>query len=125
MGALLKGIQSVLIALGIIAVIGTGVIVYYNTVTLKRMRKRLPLKPSPARIRRLRPRQKVQKTPSLKRKQKVRISQNPPTFRFRGTELRPLFSLRKTVTNTPIQAQCCVPPPVRNRVRQDIGMLLR
>ena len=33
MGALLKGIQSVLIALGIIAVIGTGVIVYYNTVT--------------------------------------------------------------------------------------------
>ncbi len=32
MGALLKGIQSVLIALGIIAVIGTGVIVYYNTV---------------------------------------------------------------------------------------------
>ena len=32
MGALLKGVQSVLIALGIIAVIGTGVIVYYNTV---------------------------------------------------------------------------------------------
>lgn len=32
MGAILKGIQSVLIALGIIAVIGTGVILYYNTV---------------------------------------------------------------------------------------------
>ena len=32
MGTLLKGVQSVLIALGIIAVIGTGVVVYYNTV---------------------------------------------------------------------------------------------
>lgn len=32
MGAILKGIQSVLIALGIIAVIGTGVILYYNMV---------------------------------------------------------------------------------------------
>lgn len=32
MGAILKGIQSVLIALGIIAVVGTCVILYYNTV---------------------------------------------------------------------------------------------
>ena len=32
MGAILKGIQSVLIALGIIAVVGTGIILYYNAV---------------------------------------------------------------------------------------------
>ena len=32
MGAILKGLQSVLIALGIIAVIGTGIIIYYNAV---------------------------------------------------------------------------------------------
>lgn len=32
MGAILKGLQSVLIALGIIAVVGTGIIIYYNAV---------------------------------------------------------------------------------------------
>lgn len=32
MGTILKGIQSVLIALGIIAVIGTGVVLYYNKI---------------------------------------------------------------------------------------------
>lgn len=32
MGVILKGIQSVLIALGIIAVVGTGIILYYNAV---------------------------------------------------------------------------------------------
>ena len=58
MGAILKGLQSVLIALGIIAVIGTGIIIYYNAVKpqdeevaaveqtgtdMLRMRKSLPL----------------------------------------------------------------------------------
>ena len=32
MGTLLRGLQSVLIALGIIAIIGTGIILYYNVV---------------------------------------------------------------------------------------------